>query len=839
MNARDAQPASRTRVVRARRASLAIVALIVAVVVSPTAAQLGQIAPPSGQNPFGQLPPPPTAPPTPAGPPKPVSETTISDRREGSNDQKDWHFIGHVEMDRGGDTKIYADDVRVSTDTNHAVATGNVVFAQGNNRITAERGEFDTESKLGTFYNAWGLATVKPPKPTAARPGMMAPPPVTGNQENVVYFFGEKIEKIGPKKYKITNGGFSTCVQPTPRWDLRAGTVILNVDHYTVLTNAVMNVKGVPMLYLPVLYYPTKREDRATGFLIPTYGASTLRGQSLHNAFFWAIDRSQDATFAHDWSSKTGQGYGTEYRYNMGNGSDGNFWAHLDDRQEATYITDGISRSTPAERSYDIRGNANQQLPGNLRARANVSYFSSITSSQTFNTNIADASRNQRMFGGNLVGAWRNYTLNATLDHSEYFYDANNSTITGGWPRVQLARNERPIGDSPLYFSAAGDYSRFLRESKTSTLDPNTGAVLSTTDTDTGLSRFDVAPQLRYPFKKWQWFTVNSTVTVHETYYTRSYEPSTDPRVPPSKVVDVGLNRPLYTLQAQIVGPVFNRIWDTPDNHYAEKFKHTVEPVLTIDRTSDVDDFLRIVVSGDQIDSYVGGVRYTYGLNNRFYAKRRLTPGQPAQARDILDVEVSQSYYTNQQQSLYDRQYQTQNTLLGASITGGASNFSAIAVNVRANPTNDFNASMRAEIDPRYHVLRTISFTGAYNWAQLGQTSVTWSKNGFIPQLQGFNNPSFVSQYINGNANLHTRDNKYGTTYSINFDAANAVVTQQTIAAFYNAQCCGLAIQYQEYNYPAATGIPIPSDHRFFMSFTLAGLGNFSPFNGAMSGVPH
>jgi hypothetical protein len=33
-------------------------------------------------------------------------------------------------------------------------------------------------------------------------------------------------------------------------------------------------------------------------------------------------------------------------------------------------------------------------------------------------------------------------------------------------------------------------------------------------------------------------------------------------------------------------------------------------------------------------------------------------------------------------------------------------------------------------------------------------------------------------------------------------------------------------------------GLPVASDHRFFLSFTLAGLGNFSPFNGAMSGVP-
>ena len=32
--------------------------------------------------------------------------------------------------------------------------------------------------------------------------------------------------------------------------------------------------------------------------------------------------------------------------------------------------------------------------------------------------------------------------------------------------------------------------------------------------------------------------------------------------------------------------------------------------------------------------------------------------------------------------------------------------------------------------------------------------------------------------------------------------------------------------------------LALPADHRFFLSFTLAGLGNFSPFNGALSGVP-
>lgn len=803
-----------------------IALLLVVCTVAPAAAQLGTIIPPT--TPAAPATGSPPAPAVSPGPPKPVTETTISARREGSNDQKDWHFIGDVEMDRGGDTKIFADEVWAYTGNNTAIATGNVVFTQGNNRITAERAEFNTETRLGTFYNAWGLATVKPPvqRPQA---GAIAPPPMA-NQENVVYFFGETIEKIGPKKYKITNGGFSTCVQPTPRWDLHAGTVILNVDHYTLLTNAIMTVKGVPMLYLPVMYYPTKREDRATGFLIPTYGASSLRGQSIHNAFFWAIDRSQDATIEHDWHSKTGQGLGGEYRYNFGAGSEGNFRTTFDDRQAAQYVVDGEAVTSPAERSYQITGGANQTLPFNLRARVNVNYFSSIVSSQQYNTNIYDISRNQRQYGGNIVGAWRNYTLNATMDHSEYFYDPTQSATTGSWPRVTLSRNERPLGDTPIYFGVTGEYVRLLREAKS-----------PAGDVDSGLTRLDIAPQVRYPFKKWQWFTVNSTITWRDTYYSRTYAVDANGHrivdasgQPTNEIADVGLNRPVFTLQAQIVGPVFNRVWDAPGNGYAEKFKHTAEPVLTIDRTSSVDNFDRIVVF-DGTDYYVGGTRYTYGLNNRFYAKRHLAPGQPAVARDILDVEITQSYYSDQRQSLYDPSYQT---TAGFSTTGTPTNFSPIALNIRGMPTTDINATVRAEFDARYHALRTISAQGGYAWNQIVQTSLGWSKRAFIAQIPEFANENFLDHYVNGLVNAHTRDNKYGLVYNFNYDVLRGSLTQQRISGYYNAQCCGLAFEYQTYNYGSLSRSVIPADHRFFLSFTLAGLGNFSPFNGAMSGVP-
>ena len=84
--------------------------------------------------------------------------------------------------------------------------------------------------------------------------------------------------------------------------------------------------------------------------------------------------------------------------------------------------------------------------------------------------------------------------------------------------------------------------------------------------------------------------------------------------------------------------------------------------------------------------------------------------------------------------------------------------------------------------------------------------------------------------------NLRTLDNKYGTNYSLSYDFQRSTLQQQQVTAFYNAQCCGLAMQFQRQNFP--TGFILASDNRFFLSFTLAGLGNFSPMNGGLSGVP-
>ena len=125
---------------------------------------------------------------------------------------KHYRLAGSVEMERG-DTSIYADAIEYFEDEERAVATGNVVVTQGTNRIAADKADFNTRTQIGTFFQASGIATVRQGRQSSPQPGGIAVPQMLG-QDNDVYYFGETVEKLGPKKYRIRNGGFSTCVQP-------------------------------------------------------------------------------------------------------------------------------------------------------------------------------------------------------------------------------------------------------------------------------------------------------------------------------------------------------------------------------------------------------------------------------------------------------------------------------------------------------------------------------------------------------------------------------------------------------------------------------------------------
>ncbi len=728
---------------------------------------------------------------------------TTSDRREivtGDN----YLLIGGVAIACEDGTEIYTDELRLFTNERRGIATGNVVFSQGTNRISAARAEFDTETRYGTFYDAVGFASRDP---DARQP---AGPPIAG-QESDIFFFGDTVERTGERRYRITNGGFTTCVQPTPRWELHAGTVVLNLGDYTMLRGVVFRVKDVPLLYVPIIYYPTNEEDRATGILLPTYGASTVQGQIISNAFFWAINRSQDATITHEWYSKTGQGVGGEYRYNAGPGSEGIFNAWMTD--EILVSEGGVSTGT--SRAYQADGNFNHRLPRNFRARGYVNYFTSLEQQLITNADITRASRGVRRAGGNVVGAWRRFSLNADLLYYENFRNLTDSTVQGNLPRVSISQNERPIVRGfPIYMGFSGEYASLMNESRS-----------SASVRDGSLTRLDFTPRIRYPFKRWQWLTVNTTLSWRDTFYTRSQDPDIDD--PTTSILDESLNRRYFTLQADLVGPALNRIWDTPGSGYAERIKHTIEPFVRVTRLTETEEFER-VITYDGTDTAIGGsTRWEYGIENRLFAKRR-GGGRAGAAQEILRVGLRQSYYTDSRQAQYDAAFST-------GIGSQPSNFSPIGLDVRATPTERWNATLRADFDSRHKELRTLSIGGDYNFSEYVRTGASWQQQFFIADLPGFDHEGSVRRNLRAEVDAQLPGSRLGGRYSIEYDARRAIVQQQRITGFYNAQCCGIAFEYRT---SSLRSIGINTNNTFNISVTLAGLGSFSPLSGAMNNVP-
>ena len=712
-------------------------------------------------------------------------------------------LIGEVEIDGDG-YQFYADQVDLFTDESRLVAVGNVVYSADGGRVAADRVEFDTAELTAVFYNASGSVNL----------GDEVERSMFGTQEPDMLFYGETIEKLGPRTYRITKGGFTSCIQPTPRWQVTASSLTLNLNSYALLRNSVLEVKGVPVFYLPVMYFPIQDDNRATGLLMPTYGTSTFWGQSLSNAFFWAIGRSHDATLFHDWFTQTGQGTGAEYRYLLGTGSQGQVRTYFLNERAGTISQGGVERDIPERRSYELRGDARHRISQNLNARGQIDYFSDITVQQTYQTNIFEASSRQRTMSGNIAGAWGLYQLSGTYDLNETFFGDTESTLWGGGPRVTFGQGQREIPHTPFYFSLDSEYVRLLRRS----------TFLSGTEETTinaGLDRVDVNPVLQIPFTQWPFLTINSSVEWRGTYWTESIDPDTSDQVP------FGIARSLFDMKSQITGPSFVKVWETPDSEYAERMKHVIEPWVTLRRVTAVDDFNRIV-QFEGIDSIVGSVtQIRYGINNRLYAKQSEGDGA-AVAREILQVSLMQSYYSKAEAAQFDRRFRTSFNRTPPS------NFSPVSLIVRGDPTNNLSGSMRAEYDTQFAALRTISAEGTVGVGGWIQTTAGWSQRRFIEGLRGFNRPDRLDHYLNSFTSMRTASNHLGGAYSFHYDVQRGRYLQQRFVAYYNAQCCGVSVEFQTFNFEGlGSRARVPRDRRFNLSFTLAGLGTFANVFGA------
>jgi lipopolysaccharide assembly outer membrane protein LptD (OstA) len=554
------------------------------------------------------------------------------------------------------------------------------------------------------------------------------------------------------------------------------------------------------------MYYPIQDDDRATGFLLPTYGRSNIQGQSISNAFFWAISRSQDLTVLHDWYTATGQGYGSEYRWMRSPTSAGNLRAYR--LQQKAASVNGID--LPESRSLLLNGSITQDLPLRLKARARIDYSSNLTVNQLYSQDVFNATNGVSSWNGNISGSWRFLNSSLTAQRTQQFFNASASRITGSLPSLTAGLSSRRLGPLPIYFGVQSEASQPIYIERD-----------GDNEIDRSMARFDLTPTVRMPISGLSFINVNLNAAYRTTWYSESLDENRNQ-------VDVDYTRRYADLRAEILGPVFSRVY-TPNNFMADRLKHVIEPSFTVQRITTIDGEDRVATLGSSFDRVVGGVtRITYGLTNRVLVRKasKTPTASPLSSapRDLLTASLSQSYYTNKRASQFDPTYQSSYVDLG----GGRppSNYSPVSLNVRSQLSTQVAATYRMEYDASESKVLSMSTGGDYGAANR-QVSLAWSRS-----LSSF----FPTNTLNGSTRLVVMDGRLGASYAMYWDIKQERLVQQRMTAFFNAQCCGLVVEYQELgigSFAAASPLKI---RRFNLGFTLAGLGTFSNFFGNFGG---
>ena len=703
-----------------------------------------------------------------------------------------------VDIELGPGTRFFADVIDLYSKPNlRLVASGNVVFTGPDGRIAAEKVEFNVTDGTGTFYQASGIMSL----------GDTVDRVQFGNQDPDVYFYGDMVEKVSQRSYRLTRGGFTTCVQPTPRWEVTSDSVVINLNDYAIARNMLLRVKGVPLMYLPIIYYPIKDEDRATGFLLPTYGSSTLRGQAISNAFFWAIGRSQDATFFHDWFTRTGQGAGAEYRYVSGQASYGNFRFYHLDQHQAEFVQSGSTSILPAQSTYQIQGAGNQALGTTIRLHQRIDYTSSLVTKQLYQQDLYQASNATRTIEAGATGSFGALTTGALFQRTETFTGSDSSQLYGSSPRLTASVAPQRLFGLPVYGSVNNEYA-YLPNRRMEDGEVSSG-------NDRSLGRLDVLPTMRAALSRLTYLTLNTSASYRTTYYTRSADAN-------GRVIDEPVTRQYLTLRSDVVGPVLAKIWDTPASGYSERMKHLIEPTFALEFIPAIGNADRVLTLADSSDIIKGdSTRLTYGLNNRLLYRARTADGSAGSTIQFLTIGVQQTYYVTERASLNDQQY-VSNGFRSRSV-----DLSDVALNIKLTPGPRLDSTTRLEYDVHGEGLHVITTQGT---VALGASSSTINYSRYRRRPT-----SNADSSMTWSSSVSLLQGQAKGAYALTWDIGRGDILNQSIGVTYLAQCCGIQAEFQKFKLTSSS--PIPSDRRFNVSFVLAGLGTFSNFFGAFGGL--
>ena len=270
---------------------------------------------------------------------------------------------------------LHADSVDYNSETGDATADGHVVLDGGPNdeHIEATHSAYNVRSESGRFENVRGTTGMR-----------LRGKRMILTSSNPFAFKGKVVVKTGPDHYLVYDGTITTCELPRPKWEFNAHKIEVEVGGNATIYRSTFRIEGIPIFYFPFATHPVERLPRQSGFLIPNFGRSSIKGTILGDSAFWAINRSTDLTAGAEYFTRCGWAPQAEFRARPTEEAyvDLNYFGVFDR---------GIGTPAVDQGGHEVHLNAEDTFGNNLRGVASIDYLSSFVFRLAFNDVFSQA----------------------------------------------------------------------------------------------------------------------------------------------------------------------------------------------------------------------------------------------------------------------------------------------------------------------------------------------------------------------------------------------------------------------------------------------------------------
>ena len=422
-------------------------------------------------------------------------------------------------------------------------------------------------------------------------------------------FSGSRVEKFKGQAYEVEDGRFTTCLceSGTPPWRVGVRELRLRQEGKVEVDGATFYIYDVPVLYLPHVYF-SNLTQRTTGLLFPSFGWSEEDGLRYRQPFFWALDKSNDATLEFAMESRTRVGVAGQYRTVLDRTTDG--------RLDAAYFSERMRDG----RAVQNKAIADPEIPSDRwsvlwthRHRGPWTTFSDVAvysdslvtrELMEFSDLSPGAGRLARTsrYSASRLGFYRHgsgMTLEGALDYQQDLVQPQRHALHRV-PHIAFSGN-RTL-QHPLELGWDVQLTNFVREKRADGL------------------RVDLRPELTLPLTVGRHFRLAASVALRETLYRLD---AVDGRFDPAENRHAGRfrrngSRELLELHGSLATSL-SRTYEREGGPW-NRLRHVVEPAVEYLFIPSTDQ--RGLPLWDSIDRINRRNVITVSLTNRFWGAR-------------------------------------------------------------------------------------------------------------------------------------------------------------------------------------------------------------------------